>query len=471
MPNIARKTPTRSTDEKRLKQPHTRAPQIEAPQSQAAELSRAVENPAIATPANLVSLQRRYGNRAVQRLTQPKPAHAPAADTETYEQEAEPVGEEVLAPAPLASLPRPFGDDEGQPNSTGVVQRLPRLGGERVQREGEVTAPTQEEVVLPTTNGQAEPPTNQPTQNNTTVSLDTTTQTDNTTQPHTTTQTDNTVNTAPTTTPTTTPGTNGAGHGTTTETTPTGPATWLEMQSLAHEEKIRPILKSYMASQNFDRNYDFYFDTSDSQSLYKKYILQGAPKQINVEPATRGNLDELAQSKKWRAMGRPMDSARAENQEIINTKVLPGFEQSDAFQKFTDKRRPEPGGSSRVGAAFSGMKETVTNMRQMAARPAWARQQQLTKATMARLEKLIADYSPYFENGKTTVAELGVPQDSKAVEKMFQVGRNRHRNVVAIFTQRASRDKFFRKTLYPAFFTKLQNFTRLWTEYRKLLGR
>ena len=51
--------------------------------------------------------------------------------------------------APVAGLPRPFGDDEGQPNALGVVQRLSRLGSGRVQRAPSTTTAT-DEVELPT---------------------------------------------------------------------------------------------------------------------------------------------------------------------------------------------------------------------------------------------------------------------------------------------------------------------------------
>ena len=78
-------------------------------------LQRAITDPGAASPADILAIQRRYGNRAVSGLIQAKLTVGAVGDV--YEQEADRVAEQVL------DMPAPAGQQRAEPPGSPVLQR------------------------------------------------------------------------------------------------------------------------------------------------------------------------------------------------------------------------------------------------------------------------------------------------------------------------------------------------------------
>src|SRR5713226_3786160 len=97
-----RSPPVRSTKPKPAARRRESAPAAETAHD---GLQQAHAQPTSAPPQAILSLQHRFGNRAVQRLIQPKLKVGPAGDA--YEREADHVADRVMAAPAAASAPLP----------------------------------------------------------------------------------------------------------------------------------------------------------------------------------------------------------------------------------------------------------------------------------------------------------------------------------------------------------------------------
>jgi hypothetical protein len=97
-------------------------------------LQRSVDNPGLARPADILNLQRAYGNRAITRLIQAKLTVGPVGDQ--YEQEADRVAEQVLT-MPAPRRPEPV---EGVSQQRSAVSAQSPLQRQAPEEEEEVQA-------------------------------------------------------------------------------------------------------------------------------------------------------------------------------------------------------------------------------------------------------------------------------------------------------------------------------------------
>ena len=455
-------------------------------------MAAALENPMGASPASVIVMQQRYGNRAVGRLLQREVTDAPSTTTPTRDLNNP---RELFKHLSLQFHPDKAKDPNDQAEVAWRTELFKKILAarndlaalKRLQAEGEALrkqAPTTPEAPTSPTVTPTTTPTTSPTTSPTTTP---TTPTTTMSEPS------GTVDIAPTTEPSnelttvesgsdgtlalvtpqvveqaTQPTTPSPEEPETESPTPRQRGTTLRMQSFAHNQKAQPFLKKFMAEQNASRNFNFYFDTSGNRDVYRKYIVDGAPQQVPVPSDVKAKLDGLAHTRSWTAMAPALNHARAANQEIINTQFLPRFEQSPYYDQFKAVAKDRPL-LSRALSAFKtkdGQGPKISSFG-----PQLPRQMALTRRTVALLDRAIDRYSPYFVNGKRTLSTVGLPSSPREVERLFNQGHQRHQRVVAAFTRRYAQDKTFRPTSYGPFFAKLRQFTRLWVEYKALLKR
>ncbi|MBI5655835.1 MAG: DUF4157 domain-containing protein, partial [Geobacter sp.] len=147
---------SKQTDQAARKQDPTRltAAEVEAATGSAGLLAlhRAADNPASSSLADSLKLQRRYGNRAVQRLIQAKLKVGAAMDR--YEQEADHIADQVMRKPALTHSPspsvRPRADDEDD-----VAQRKPQI--QRIADDGGFEADSQIEDRISRQRGRGQP--------------------------------------------------------------------------------------------------------------------------------------------------------------------------------------------------------------------------------------------------------------------------------------------------------------------------
>jgi hypothetical protein len=434
------------------------------------QMSVAVDNPQIATAADILVLQQRYGNQAVNRLIQ----RANGDDGDQPQSTTSSPGFDLNTARGLYKhLARLYHPDKAR-NESEVAWRselMSKINGaagdlatlKRLQAEGERhmgTAPTTTPTTTPTT-----PPTTPTTTSTTEPS------TELVLAPTTTPAPENslvvldnsssqalmqlvTTNPEPTTEGTPAPGGTNVPN--------------IRMQLVAHKEPLRPYLKKWMADLHASSNYNFYFDTRGNKTLYNTYIVGGAPQPVQLSPEIKNKLDELATARDWAGMGPIMDQARTDNQQTINTRYLQGFQQTPEYKKVMAARDQSP--LSRLAGSLAGAMRGARR-EAPAFGPQLPRQMQQTRRLVTTLEQAIDRYTRYFEQGKQNIAATGLPENPAARQRLLREGQQRHGRVVSAFTRRYTADPTFRKDRYAAFFTRLSGFTKVWTEYKALFER
>jgi hypothetical protein len=104
-----------AAQKQRTARPEVQGPAALAEQAAPLVLQRAVADPRVASPRDILALQRAYGNRAVTHLIQTKLMVGPAGDK--YEREADRVAEQVL------TMPAPAGNQQSAVGGQPPVQR------------------------------------------------------------------------------------------------------------------------------------------------------------------------------------------------------------------------------------------------------------------------------------------------------------------------------------------------------------
>ena len=496
-----RKHADHSSDEKRLKGRQPPARQVAAPGAEMGSLSAAMENPEVASPAHVIALQRRYGNRAVQGLLQ----RAFNLDTASglYKHLAlmyHP--DKAQDPQDIPWRSQMMTKINGSRNDLAALKRLMAEGeahtsGGTTTTEPTTTEPTSEPpgTELSTEVGAPAPISQDLVQNSAPLAIELSSSSTEETPSEESTETGpeqtNTEEAEPK------------------PNQPVFQSSVLRIQLLGHNRKVLPVLKKYMAEQNASGSFNFYFDAStNNRDLYRKYIADTAPQPLQLPPRIKENLDSRAEAKDWAEMAQWMDSARVANQEFINTKILPVFELTPEYQKFKVTSRDRPVLARLAG----GIKSTARAV----ARPA-AVQASQTRSTVVALDQAIDRYTQYFDIGrarferdakkraaallehnalfgfeepsldgeesetgttpKPKAKKTGKPKGSLTPEQIaaqketvFKESQMRYAGLVRAFSRLYVNDKTFRKDRYGRFFTRFQQFNRKWLEYKAYLG-
>jgi hypothetical protein len=453
---------------------------VAAPGLEMGNLSAAMENPEAASPSSVIALQQRYGNRAVRRLLQ-REGEAPTTTAPTSRFDLEtPRG--MWKHLSLLYHPDKARNPEEIPwrrelmfkindarNDLAALKRLAAEGEAHATGPAPTTAPTTEPssdlATLPSDGGPQAPLSQELVQNSAplAIELSSSSQESPSEEP-------------PGTTPEPSTGPTAEQE----ENRPDRPVyqeAHLRMQTLGHNRKVLPVLKKYMAGQNASNNYNFYFDASQNmKDLYRKYIADGAPQQVQLPAQLKQQMDDASQD--TGRLASLMERARAANQEFINTTILPVFELAAEYQTFKTTSRDRP--------VLARMAQTVRG----AVRSRAADQVASTRRTVAVLDQAIDRYTRVFLNGRIQVREFDdnfresrriyqsgldlsshEAEKAKMAQRLLQQGQIRHANIVAAFTRLYAADKTFRKDRYGAFYARLSAFTKLWVEYKTFLQR
>ncbi len=496
-----RKHADHSSDDKRLKGRQPPARQVAAPGAEMGNMSAAMENPQVASAADVIALQRRFGNRAVRGLLQ----RAFNLDTASglYKHLAlmyHP--DKAQDPQDIPWRSQMMAKINGARNDLAALKRLMAEGeahtaGGSTTAEPTTTAPTTEPpgTELSTEVGAPAPLSQDLVQNAAPLAIELSSPSTEETP------SEETSETGPeqTNSDEAEPGPN----------RPVFQGAVLRIQVLGHNRKVLPVLKKYMAEQNASGSFNFYFDAStNNRDLYNKYIADKAPQPVQLPPRIKENLDSRAQAKDWAEMAQWMDNARVANQEFINTKILPVFELTPEYQKFKVASRDRPVLARLAG----GMKSAVRG----AVRPGAAQTAQ-TRGTVAALDQAIDRYTQYFDIGrarferdakrraaallehnalfgieevsldgeqsetdatpkskakKTSKPKGGLTPEQIAAQKenVFKESQMRYAGLIRAFSRLYVNDKTFRKDRYGRFFSRLQQFNRKWLTYKAFLG-
>ena len=209
----------------------------------------------------------------------------------------------------------------------------------------------------------------------------------------------------------------------------------LQLKLVVKDAKVLPVLKKFAVADHSDEQVDFIADTTtDPKKLYEKWISPKSPKQVNIEGATQNELDKLYAAKSYAAMGPLVLKAKATVAAAFDKDAMVRFEKSAAY------------------AALNP--EAAT-----------------TKAGLATVGKDMSDGSTFLKTATANVKAKGKPSDKIEVNRMFDSGRMRHDKVHEWFTERLQKDKSFTRASYGTLFAQKDAFSKLWAEYRKLLGR
>jgi hypothetical protein len=226
------------------------------------------------------------------------------------------------------------------------------------------------------------------------------------------------------------------------------------------DAKVFALLKTYMTAQHNNENYDFLVSRDSNDKLYAKFISAKSSTQVNLKGPTQSGLDKLANEKKFKDMNTLMQAARTEITSMINMDVLPRFEASNEYKTYLASKAPKapppaPKAAPKPAAAPAKPALDLT----------------AAKTAVAAMEKNLIDGTTFLTTATATVKSKGKPADKEEVNRMFESGRMRHDRVHEAFTMLLQKDKAFTRENFSAFFAKKEAFSKLWGDYRKLLGR
>ena len=470
MPDHASKHTERTNEANRAKAaPQRRGPTLAAGPSPA-QLSGAVDNPQAASPLEILALQQRYGNQAVQRLIQRvgEDGQQSRFDLNTargmwkylslkYHPDKGPepwrAGLMTKINAAANNLPelrRLKAEGERLAGGGGAPTTTPpQSGGPQITPPQIGPQPNPEQALTPTGNQEGQLV---PTGGNSGALVPT-------------------------------GGNSGALVLVNNPPTPTGaksiklprplvrptPPGGLRMQLVAHNTKLRPLLKKYMDGLNMSAVYNFYFDAHDNRRVYDTYFKGTATNGPHVSADVRKALTDLAAQRDWQAMAGPMNNARIENQEYINEVVLPGFAETPEYQAFkaTDHRDRSP--LARLAGAMRRGFQRGRRGGGPVQGPQEPAQMQQTRRVVAMLERAIERYTAHYQHYMRELPRTEPTQEQ--LDFLLREGQQIHARVATLFARQYAADSTLRRERYAAFFTKLAAFTKLWNQYKALLQR
>lgn len=225
------------------------------------------------------------------------------------------------------------------------------------------------------------------------------------------------------------------------------------------DAKLSTLLKTYMTAQHNNENYDFLTSRDSNDKLYAKFVSAKSSTQVNLKGPTQSGLDKLANEKKFKDMNTLMQAARTEITSMINMDVLPRFEASDAYKGYLAAKAPKaPPPAPKAAPKPAAPAKPVLDLT-------------AAKSAVAAMEKNLVDGTTFLTTATASVKSKGKPADKEEVNRMFESGRMRHDRVHEAFTQLLQKDKAFTRENFSAFFAKKDAFSKLWGDYRKLLGK
>ena len=247
----------------------------------------------------------------------------------------------------------------------------------------------------------------------------------------------------------------------------------LKFSDAQKDAKIFALLKTFMAAEHNGENYDFLVSKDGNDKLYAKFISAKSSTQVNLKADTQKKLDDLANQKKFKDMNTLMTTARTEITNMINMDVLPRFEASAAYKEYLASKAPKaPVAPPKAPPAPPKAPPKAAVVPPKAA-PVAPKPVDLTaaKAAVTLMEKDITDGTTFLTSATANVKTKGKPANPEEVNRMFDSGRMRHDKVHNAFTALLQKDKGFTRENFGAFFTKKDAFSKLWADYRKLLGK
>jgi hypothetical protein len=275
--------------------------------------------------------------------------------------------------------------------------------------------------------------------------------------------------------------------------------------------KIETIKNAYLLAElrkaakreHNDENYGFYFDKSNNQTLYTKWISSKSSTQVNLPSPIQKELDDLAAAKKWSNMAAGIKKAREAIGKLINSDMIVRFAGTD------DGRLTVA--AAAMGVAEAGKAAQIKTFLPVYLKPrapvdqynAYLAMQKLVSkskldpvlkaldvpppvgpvsdeavvAKNLKVDKLakqlavdIAAALKYYESALKFLKEKGKPADQEEVGRMFESGRMRHDKVHEPYGEAIRLDKAF-ATKYPKVVADQKKVSEAWAAYRRALGR
>jgi hypothetical protein len=219
----------------------------------------------------------------------------------------------------------------------------------------------------------------------------------------------------------------------------------MDFATVAKDPKLRELLRAHMVNEHNDECFDFIFSTASNQRLYNEFVSEKSLRMVNLSHLTRDPLEALAARGKWQDMTGAFNAARSEVTAMVEKDVLPRFQDSPLCAKYLAAKAPKPLVPSALDLSAA-------------------------RSAVARMDRDLSDGSAYFVRASATVKAKGVPVNREEVNRMFQSARMRHDKVMLPLTELLQKDKSFTRANFGQFFARKDNFTKLYSDYRKLLG-
>ena len=166
----------------------------------------------------------------------------------------------------------------------------------------------------------------------------------------------------------------------------------LKLSEVGKNAALNAKLQQFMVASHTDENWSFFWDKGNNEARYLKFIKPGAPKEVNIDSALRGRLNDLATQKKWGDMTADMQKAREAVEDLVDMDVMPRFEVSPVYKSFVAQRAAE----TKLKAQLDKVKKAVKILG-------------IQEAAVAALIPSLAEYH---------AAVVGSPEKAAALRKM-----------------------------------------------------
>jgi hypothetical protein len=274
------------------------------------------------------------------------------------------------------------------------------------------------------------------------------------------------------------------------------------IQTIKNAYLLAELRKAAKKEHN-DENYGFYFDKSNNQTVYTKWISPKSSTQVNLPASIQKELDALAAAKKWSGMSAGIKKARDEIARLINNDMIARFAGTDdgefiiaaAAMGVTDAGKAaqiknfltvylKPRSPGDQYAAYLAMQKLAAKakldpvLKDLGVpAPTKPVSDEAVVAKNMKVDKLakqlavdIAAALKYYESALKFLKEKGKPADQEEVGRMFESGRMRHDKVHEPYGEAIRLDKAF-ATKYPKVAADQKKVSEAWAAYRRALGR
>jgi hypothetical protein len=262
-------------------------------------------------------------------------------------------------------------------------------------------------------------------------------------------------------------------------------------------------LRKAAAKEYSTENFDFFFDKSNNQVLYTKWISKKSPTQVNLPANIQKELDGLAAAKEWSKMSSPLKAARDNIANLFNRDTVARFAGTPdgqltiaAAQMGIDnasKATPvkalltaylKPRSPGDQWQAYVALQKLVSKSKLDPVLkaldvppPAGPVDDKATIAKNLEIDKIVkkvkvdmAAGMKYFASAQKYIKEKGLPSDREEVTRMFESGRRRHDLVHLPYMEAFRQDKAF-KVKYKAVVADKEKFDAAWAAVRTAIDR